>query len=253
VSLDTGESLHGLRESPRFTRGNPRHAEPDIEAIEQLFAFAVDLDGHLAEAIRTFGPWTYLVLFALSFGETILVLAPFLPGPSLLFAAGAYAGRPDSPLHAGALYLVFWFAGVVGDSTSYAIGRALGPRLRSRVGSARENLDRTVTFFDRHSGKTVLLARFVPVVRSLAPLVAGARRMGWRRFLLFDVTGGALCVAIYLFTGYFFGSVPAVRANFWLVLLTIAVASIIPAFLEWRRFRRGETRAAQEKRAQPPR
>ena len=189
----------------------------------------------------------------LSFGETILFLAPFLPGPSLLFAAGALAGRPDSPLDIGPLYVVFWAAGVLGDSAGYAIGRALGPRLRSRIQSAGTNLDRTESFFDRHSGKTVLLGRFIPVVRSLTPVVAGGRRMPWRRFLAFDAVGGALCVAIYLFTGYFFGSTPAVRENFWIFLLSIVVVSLVPALVEWRRFRREHSAPTRESGAQPPR
>jgi membrane-associated protein len=202
------------------------------------------------EAVRTFGPWTYLVLFALAFGETILVLAPFLPGPSLTFASGAIAGRPGSQLDAGILFFVFWGAGVLGDVTGYAIGRRVGPAFRKLFKSGgEESLARTESFFDRHSGKTVLLARFVPVVRTMVPFVAGARRMAFRRFLLFDVVGGAMCVAIYLFAGYFFGSIPAVRSNFWIVLTTIAVVSMIPAIVEWLRFRR-ET--ARTKALQPP-
>lgn len=202
------------------------------------------------EAVRTFGPWTYLVLFALAFGETMLVLAPFLPGPSLTFAAGAIAGRPDSQLDAGVLFFVFWGAGVLGDATGYAIGRRVGPAFRKLFKTGgEESLARTESFFDRHSGKTVLLARFVPVVRTMVPFVAGARRMGFRRFLLFDVAGGAMCVAIYLCAGYYFGSIPAVRANFWLILMSLAVVSIIPAVVEWLRYRR---ESSQTPGTQPP-
>ncbi len=236
--------------SPRFAHDpHPRRERP-IEPIERILDLAGHLDRHLVEALRAFGPWTYLVLFALAFGETILVIAPFLPGPSLIFASGAIAGRPDPALDVGILYIVFWVAGVLGDVTSYAVGKRFGPAFqrRFRGPDATSNYARTESFFDRHSGKTVLLARFVPVVRTMAPLVAGARGMPFRRFLAFVVTGGALCVAIYLLTGYFFGSIPAVRANFWLVLTTIAIASIVPAAIEWMRFRR--ERAAGP---QPPR
>jgi membrane-associated protein len=201
---------------------------------------AGNLDQYLVDVLRDFGDWTYLLLFALAFAETILVLTPFLPGYSMLFAAGAIAGRPEAPMNVILLFFGFVVAGSLGDSVNYMVGRNAGPRLMKIIRSPKmkTRVERTEHFFDQHSGKTVILARFVPVVRSLAPLVAGFRRMSFRRFLGLNLFGGALCVGLYLFGGYFFGSVPAVRANFWLVLVSIVIVSLLPALIEILRFRR---------------
>jgi membrane-associated protein len=198
------------------------------------------LDLHIIELLGAFGAWTYLILFALAFGETIWVLTPFLPGYSMLFAAGAIAGRPDAPLHPLILFIGFVISGSLGDSVNYAIGRGIGRRMLDSIRSAkmRQKVARTEEFFDLHSGKTVLMARFVPVARTMAPIVAGVRRMPFRRFLTFNVAGGMLCVGLYLFGGYFFGSVPVVQANFALVLISIVVVSLLPALIEILRFRR---------------
>ncbi|HET9886156.1 MAG TPA: VTT domain-containing protein [bacterium] len=200
---------------------------------------AGNLDQYLVDILRDFGNWTYLLLFALAFAETILVLTPFLPGYSMLFAAGAIAGRPEAPLNVILLLFGFIVAGSLGDSVNYMVGRKAGPRLMKIIRSAKmkARVERTENFFDQHSRKTIILARFVPVVRSLAPLVAGFRCMSFRRFLGLNLIGGALCVGLYLFGGYFFGSVPAVRANFWLVLISIVIVSILPGLIEIIRFR----------------
>jgi membrane-associated protein len=172
----------------------------------------------------------------------------------MLFAAGAIAGRPEAPLNVFLLFVGFLAAGSLGDCVNYMIGRNAGPKvLRSiRSQKMKSRIERTEDFFDLHSGKTVILARFVPVVRSLAPLVAGWRCMPFRRFLLLNLFGGTLCVGLYLFGGYFFGSVPAVRANFWLVLVSIVVVSILPALIEIVRFRRRPA-ASPVSTPQPPR
>ena len=199
-----------------------------------------NLDQYLVDFLGDFGEWTYLILFGLAFCETIPFLTPFLPGYSMLFAAGAIAGRPEAPLNISLLFLGFLAAGSLGDCVNYLVGRHAGPKIvRSfRSPKMKARIARTEDFFDRHSGKTVILARFVPVVRTLAPLVAGLRRMPFRRFLRLNLFGGSLCVGLYLFGGYFFGSVPAVRANFWLVLVSIVIVSILPGLIEIIRYRR---------------
>jgi membrane-associated protein len=211
---------------------------------------AGNLDQYLVDFLRDFGDWTYLLLFALAFAETVLVLTPFLPGYSLLFAAGALSGRPEAPLNVILLFFGFIVAGSLGDSVNYMVGRNAGPRIMKIIRSPKmkARVERTENFFDRHSSKTIILARFVPVVRSLAPLVAGFRRMSFRRFLGLNLFGGALCVGLYLFGGYFFGSVPAVRANFWLVLVSIVIVSILPALIEILRFRRHPAPASTGRR-----
>ena len=226
-----------------------------IDTLERFLDLAGNLDQYLVDLLRDFGHWTYLVLFALAFCETVLVLTPFLPGYSVLFAAGALAGRPEAPLNVFLLFFGFVAAGSLGDSVNYLVGRKAGPRILSVIRSPKmkARIERTEDFFDHHSSKTVILARFVPVVRSLAPLVAGLRRMPFRRFLALNLFGGTLCVGIYLFGGYFFGSVPAVRANFWLVLVSIVIVSILPGLIEFLRFRHRPQPARTEARApQPP-
>jgi membrane-associated protein len=215
---------------------------------------AGNLDQYLVDLLRKFGDWTYLILFGLAFAETILLLTPFLPGYSMLFAAGAIAGRPDSPLNPFLLFLGFIAAGSLGDCVNYALGRKAGGRIlqMARTPKMKLKIKRTQDFFDLHSGKSVTIARFVPVVRSLAPLVAGIRHMSFRRFLSFNLLGGFLCVGLYFFGGYFFGSVPAVRANFWLVLVSIVVVSLIPAIIEIIRFRRERLPLPAAGTAQPP-
>lgn len=196
------------------------------------------------DALRELGPWTYGFLLVLAFAETMFFLAPFLPGPSLLFAAGAIAGRPGAPLDVAVLYVVFTAGGILGDIANYALGRAFGPKVARllRKGEAKTphpQVVRAERFFEHHGGKTILMARFVPGVRSLVPVVAGWKRMFFARFLAFNAMGGFLCVAVFLFAGFYFGGVPAIRGNFPLVIVGIAAVSMAPAILEWMRFGRG--------------
>lgn len=217
---------------------------------------AGNLDQYLVDLLRDFGDWTYLVLFGLAFCETILLLTAFLPGYSMLFAAGALAGRPEAPLNVYLLFFGFLLAGSLGDIVNYMVGRNAGPMFLRVIRSPKmkARIERAEDFFDRHSSKTVILARFVPVVRTVAPLVAGLRRMSFRRFVALNLFGGALCVGLYLFGGYFFGSVPVVRANFWIVLVSIVIVSILPGLIEVLRFRRRpqEAPAPQARTPQPP-
>lgn len=169
-------------------------------------------------------------------------MTPFLPGPSLLFASGALAARPGTGVDVGLLYLIFTAGGILGDLVNYLVGRAFGRRMTGFFGKrfekgANDNVERTERFFNYHGGKTIVLARLIPGIRTLVPLVAGWRHFDMRRFLIFNSAGGLLAVGIFLFAGYFFGGIPAIRKNFALVIVVIGVLSVIPAILEWRRFK----------------
>ena len=203
--------------------------------------FFLHLDRHLAEITAQYGTWTYAILAGILFCETGLVVTPFLPGDSLLFTAGALAalGSLDPRL----LNLLLFVAVLAGDNVNYWVGRFIGPR--AFTGDYRffrkEHLQRTHAFFERHGGKTVVLARFVPIVRTFTPFVAGIGAMTYPRFLLYSIGGGALWVTAFLWAGYFFGNLPAVRANFSFVVLGIIAVSVLPLVIGVLRERRAKT------------
>jgi membrane-associated protein len=201
--------------------------------VSQLIDLFLHLDRHLGNLIAAYGGWTYLILFAIVFCETGLVLTPFLPGDSLLFAAGAFAALGS--LELGWLCLLLAAAAIAGDTVNYWIGNAIGPR--AFTGEIRflkkEHLDRTRLFYERHGGKTIILARFIPIIRTFAPFVAGVATMSYPRFVFYNVTGGILWVAVFVLGGYFFGNLPAVRENFTLVILAIIVISVLPLVAEY--------------------
>jgi len=208
-----------------------------------LIAGFLDLVGHLDQHLRalaqTYGAWIYAILFLIVFLETGLVVTPFLPGDSLLFVAGTIAAAGE--LHVHGLVLLLISAAIVGDSVNYAIGRYLGPRVFRFEDSRffkRAYLDRTHAFFERHGGKTIIIARFVPIIRTYAPFVAGIGSMEYRHFLLFNVTGAILWVASLTYAGYFFGNLPIVKDNLTFVVLGIIVLSIMPGLIEFWRARR---------------
>jgi membrane-associated protein len=209
-----------------------------MEFIGQIVDFVLHIDVHLQEIIGKYGGLTYLILFLIVFAETGLVVTPILPGDSLLFAAGTFAalGSLDPFVLTGLLIV----AAVVGDGVNYWIGHWVGPRAFSgKVRWLREDyLKRTEAFYERHGGKTIVMARFVPIVRTFAPFVAGVGRMHYGRFLAFNVVGAVLWVSICVTAGYFFGNLPFVRDNFSLVVLGIIGVSMIPLFVEWIRHRR---------------
>ncbi|HVS00292.1 MAG TPA: DedA family protein [Thermoanaerobaculia bacterium] len=220
-----------------------------MEALKQLIDIFLHLDTHLKAILDTYGTWTYLLLFLIVFCETGLVVTPFLPGDSLLFAAGAFAFMGSLSL--GWLLLLLFIAAVLGDTVNYWIGYSLGHRLlnaqRFRV-IKQEHLDRTHEFYERYGGKTIIIARFVPIVRTFAPFVAGLGRMSYGRFMSYNVVGGALWVVICTMAGYLFGTIPVVQENFSLVVLAIIGLSLLPAVYEiWRE--RQRRRAAP---ASPP-
>jgi membrane-associated protein len=207
--------------------------------LHQVIDLFLHLDVHLGGVIQDYGAWTYLILFVVIFLETGVVVTPFLPGDSLLFAAGSFAALGS--LDVTRLFLLLVTAAVVGDNTNYFIGRKVGPRVfRENVRYLnRRHLDRTRAFYEKHGGKTIVLARFVPIVRTFAPFVAGIGAMRYRRFLPIDIFGGALWVGLFVFGGYFFGNLPIVKRNFSVVILAIIVISVLPIAWEWVRMRRG--------------
>ena len=204
-----------------------------------MIDFFLHLDRHLAEIISHYGTWTYAILALIIFCETGLVVTPLLPGDSLLFAAGTFAALGS--LDPKVLNLLLFAAVIAGDNANYWIGRFIGPRAFSGEMRffRREYLDRTRAYFVRHGGKTVILARFIPIVRTFTPFVAGIGAMPYPRFLAYSVAGGGLWVSAFLWAGYFFGNLPVVRENFSLVILGIIGMSIIPILggmvKDWRR------------------
>jgi membrane-associated protein len=199
------------------------------------------LDKHLHVIIQDYGVWTYLILFAIIFCETGLVVTPFLPGDSLLFAVGALASLDGSPIGLPQVAALLIVAAVLGDAVNYSIGAYLGPAVftseRSRLLN-KQHLVRTQRFYERHGGKTIFLARFVPIIRTFAPFVAGIGRMRYGYFATYNVTGAISWVLSFLVAGYFFGQLPAVKRNFQFVILGIIVVSMIPVVTEFVRARR---------------
>ena len=215
--------------------------------LQQVLDLFLHLDQHLNAVAGSLGGWLYVVLFLIVFCETGLVVTPFLPGDSLLFAVGALAAADGSPIHVGWVILVLCAAAVLGDATNYAIGRALGPRVFRSQGSRllnRDHLLHTQRFYERHGGKTIILARFMPIVRTFAPFVAGIGEMEYRRFAAFNVVGGIAWVVLFTLGGYRFADLPVVKQNFHLVILAIIVISILPGVFEFLRARAATRRAA---------
>jgi membrane-associated protein len=208
-----------------------------MEFLQSLIDIFLHLDIYLDEVIRTYGVWTYALLFIIIFMETGLVVTPFLPGDSLLFAAGTFAAIGS--LNVWLLWLLVFIAAVLGDTVNYWFGNKVGPR--AFEGNVRflkqEYLDRTQRFYDKHGGKTIVLARFVPIVRTFAPFVAGVGTMKYRRFLTYNVIGAFLWTAIFISLGYFFGNLPFVQENFELVVIGIILVSVVPMVIEFVRGR----------------
>jgi membrane-associated protein len=218
--------------------------------IQQAIDFVLHLDVHLNELVTQYQLWTYAILFGIVFCETGFVVTPFLPGDSLLFAVGALARKPGCPLDVGWLFLILTAAAVLGDTVNYQIGHFLGPKVfkgQSRW-LKKEHLDRTHQFFERYGGKTIIIARYVPIVRTFAPFVAGVGAMTYWKFLTYNVIGGVLWVASILFAGYFFGTIPIVERNFTLVIVAIIIISMLPGVYEyWRARRQARAAAGSEK------
>src|SRR6266496_4676118 len=209
-----------------------------MELVHWLVEIFLHLDRHLAEVIHQYGTQTYGLLFLIVFLETGLVVTPLLPGDSLLFAAGSFAGL--GALSLWPLLLLLCAAAILGDSLNYAIGAYLGPRVfpfpRSRFFNP-DHLKRTHDFYENYGGKTIIVARFVPIIRTFAPFVAGMGAMSYPRFLTYNVVGGLLWVSACVFAGYFFGNLPFIKRNFSLVIIAIVAISLLPAVVEYLRHR----------------
>jgi membrane-associated protein len=209
-----------------------------VDPLRNIIDIFLHLDQHLSQIIAQYGGWTHLILFLIVFCETGLVVTPFLPGDSLLFAAGTFAalGALDIRL----IVLLLFSAAVIGNSVNYRIGSYIGPRAFG--GNVRflrqEYLERTRGFYQKHGGKTIILAQFVPIIRSFAPFVAGVGAMSYPRFITYNVVGAALWVGLFALGGYFFGNIPTVRNNFSLVILAIIAISLAPIMFEAVRSRR---------------
>jgi len=187
------------------------------------------------------GPWLYVVLFAIIFCETGLVVTPFLPGDSLLFAVGALAATVGSPIQLAWLIPLLIIAAIAGDAVNYACGRFIGPKVFQWEGSwllNRKHLDRAQSFYAKYGSKTIVLARFVPIVRTFAPFVAGIGQMQYRRFWFYNVIGGVTWVVLFLLLGYWFGNLEIVKKNFELVIFGIVGLSVLPMVVEWWRAQR---------------
>jgi len=217
-----------------------------LELVQQAIDLFLHLDRHLGELTHALGPWLYFLLFAIVFCETGLVVTPFLPGDSLLFAIGALASIPDSGLNLAVIAALLIVAAVLGDAVNYAVGAYIGPRVFTSEESRwlnKKHLLRTHEFYEKYGGKTIILARFVPIIRTFAPFVAGVGAMTYARFAVYNVTGGVAWVIAFLLAGYFFGQLPIVKQYFHLVIVAIIVISVIPVVVEFVKARR-ETRAA---------
>lgn len=206
----------------------------------EILDFILHIDEHLANIIALFGPWMYIVLFAIIFAETGLVITPFLPGDSLLFAIGTLAG--GGLLNIWTAYAVLTIAAILGDTVNYWIGHCMGPRVFSKENSRifnRAYLEKTREFYEKHGGKTIILARFLPIVRTFAPFVAGIGKMHYNTFLLYNVIGAFVWVTFLTFAGYFFGAFPFVKENFEYAVIGIIVLSLLPMGIEYLRYRSG--------------
>ena len=205
-----------------------------------LIDLFLHLDKHLAALIITLGIWTYAPLFFIIFLETGFVIVPFLPGDSLLFAAGALASLPKSPLNIFILYLVLAAAAILGDTVNYWIGNLVGPKVFTEKVPflKKEYLIKAHEFYEKHGNMTIFLARFIPIIRTFAPFVAGIGRMSYFKFISYNIFGGLLWAALFTFGGYFFGNIPLIQNNFSLVVITIVIISVIPAVVEVIRSRR---------------
>ncbi|MFQ6015993.1 MAG: DedA family protein [Anaerolineae bacterium] len=216
-----------------------------MEVIKNLIELFMHLDKHLNVVIQNYGVWTYLLLFLIIFCETGLVVTPLLPGDSLLFAAGTFAALGS--LEVGWLYILLSLAAIVGDTVNYWIGHYVGPKVFHKEDVRflnKEYLDRTHDFYEKHGGKTIVIARFVPIIRTFAPFVAGIGRMTYGRFISYNVFGGLAWIAIFLFGGYYFGNTPVVKNNFTLAILAIIFISVLPGVIEFfnQRYRSSHSR-----------
>ncbi|WP_455813483.1 DedA family protein [Pseudomonas graminis] len=220
-----------------------------MELIRFVVDFILHIEVHLAELVAQYGVWVYAILFLILFCETGLVVTPFLPGDSLLFVAGALAALPGNDLNVHTMVALMVVAAILGDAVNYTIGRLFGDKLFSNPNSKifrRSYLDKTHAFYERHGGKTIILARFVPIVRTFAPFVAGMSKMSYRHFAIYNVAGGLLWVLLFTYAGYLFGNFPVVQENLKLLIVAIILLSVLPGVIEVVRHRRAARQQKQQ-------
>ena len=220
-----------------------------MDIIKFLIDFILHIDVHLAELVAQYGMWVYAILFLILFCETGLVVTPFLPGDSLLFVAGALAALPSNDLNVHTMVALMVVAAVIGDAVNYTIGRLFGEKLFSNPNSKifrRSYLDKTHQFYEKHGGKTIILARFVPIVRTFAPFVAGMGHMSYRHFAAYNVIGALVWVLLFTYAGYLFGDLPIVQENLKLLIVGIILVSILPGIIEIWRHKRAAARQQKQ-------
>ncbi|MBV8042902.1 DedA family protein [Pluralibacter sp.] len=220
-----------------------------MDLIRFLIDFILHIDVHLAELVANYGVWVYAILFLILFCETGLVVTPFLPGDSLLFVAGALSALPTNDLNVHLMVALMVVAAIIGDAVNYTIGRVFGEKLFSNPNSKifrRSYLDKTHAFYEKHGGKTIILARFVPIVRTFAPFVAGMGHMSYRHFAAYNVVGALLWVLLFTYAGYLFGDLPIVQENLKLLIVAIIVLSILPGVIEIIRHKRAAAKQARQ-------
>lgn len=206
-----------------------------MEFIEYLIDLFLHLDKHLHEIILQYGVLTYVILFGVIFAETGLVFTPFLPGDSLLFAAGTFAAIGSLNVHL--LFILLTVAAILGDTVNYWVGNYLGPKVFEKKIRflKKEHLEKTHQFYEKHGGKTIIIARFIPIIRTFAPFVAGIGAMTYSKFILYNVVGGVIWCALFVYGGYFFGNLPIVKNNFSIVIIVIIIISVLPGVIEFAR------------------
>jgi len=209
-----------------------------MEFISNIIDFILHIDVHLANLVAQYGMWVYAIVFLIIFCETGLVVTPFLPGDSLLFVAGALSALPENDLNVHILVLLITCAAIIGDAVNYAIGQFFGNKLFGNPKSKifkQSYLDKTHAFYEKHGGKTIILARFVPIIRTFAPFVAGMGKMSYRHFAIFNVVGGIIWATLFTYAGFLFGGFEFVQNNLKLLIVAIIIVSIIPGVVEvWR-------------------
>ena len=220
-----------------------------FDLIRKLVDFIVHIDRHLAEIIASYGLWTYAVLWLIIFAETGLVVTPFLPGDSLLFAAGTFCAKPETGLNVHLMAVLLWVAAVLGDTVNYWLGARIGPAVFKREDSVflrKKHLERAHAFFEKYGGRAIILARFVPIVRTFVPFVAGVGKMHYGRFITYNVVGGFIWIYFFLYAGYWFGGLPFIQRNFKLVILAIIIISVLPIVWEtWRAWQEAKRERAR--------
>jgi len=207
-----------------------------FDLLKKLADFILHIDRHLAEIIASYGLWTYGVLFLIIFAETGLVVMPLLPGDSLLFAAGAFCAKPETGLNVHLMAGLLFVAAFLGDTLNYWVGRKVGPAVFKREDSIwlrKKHLDKAHAFFEKYGGRAVILARFVPIVRTFVPFIAGVGSMTYPRFMAYNLIGGFIWIYFFIYAGFLFGNQPFVQKNFKLVILAIIILSVLPIVVEF--------------------